>query len=114
MDRSQRVLRPIGSSFNNKLPFTLANGQVIQTTLGDIQSWNSQNFMLGPRSWNEDLSMFKYFRFTERIRFRLNGDFFNLFNHPNNLNPNKTTGLIDLSQQANDPRIIQLGARLEW
>ena len=113
-DRSQRVLHPIGSAFNNRLPFTLANGQVIQTSLTDLQSWNAQNFYLGPRSWNEDTSVFKYFTITEKIRFRLSGDFFNTFNHPNNVNPNKTTGLVDLSQQANQPRIIQLGARLEW
>jgi hypothetical protein len=113
-DRGQRVLHPIGSTFNNRLPFTLANGQVVSTTLTDVQTWNAQNFYLGPHSWSTDASLYKYFNFTERFKFRLSGDFFNIFNHPIDLNPNKTTGLIDLSQQSNDPRIIQLGARLEW
>jgi hypothetical protein len=45
---------------------------------------------------------------------RLTGDFFNAFNHPNNNNPNTTTGLIDLSQQSNAARIIQLSAKFEF
>ena len=113
-DRSQRVLRPVGSSFNNRLPFTLADGSVINTSITDLQSWNARNFFLGPRQWNQDFSLFKYFELTERLRMRFTADFFNLFNHPNNLSPNQTSGLVDLSQQANDPRIIQFSARLEW
>jgi Carboxypeptidase regulatory-like domain len=113
-DRSQRVLHPVGPAFDNKVPFTLANGQVRPTTITDLQTWNSQNFFLGPRAWNQDLSVFKYFSLTERVRLRVTADFFNVFNHPNDLNPNTTTGLIDLSRQANDPRIIQFSGRLEW
>ena len=120
-DRTQRVLRPLyylsnGTPVfnNNRLPFTLANGQVVQTSIADNLNWNSQNFFLGPRSWNEDLSFFKYFDITERMRVRFTGDFFNFFNHPNDVNPNSTTGLVNLSVQANDPRIIQFSARLEF
>ncbi|MFN7995018.1 MAG: carboxypeptidase regulatory-like domain-containing protein [Bryobacteraceae bacterium] len=113
-DRSQRVMHPVGSGFNNRLPFTLANGTVVSTTITDNLSWNARNFFLGPRSWNQDLTLFKYFEITERMRLRLAGDFFNAFNHPNSLNPNSSTGLINLSQQANDPRIIQIGARFEF
>ncbi|HKW97657.1 MAG TPA: carboxypeptidase-like regulatory domain-containing protein [Bryobacteraceae bacterium] len=113
VDRSQRVMHPLGSSFNNRLPLTLANGQVVHTSY-DVLSWNAHNFFLGPRSWNEDLSAFKYFDLKERWKVRFSADFFNAFNHPNDLNPNSTTGLINLSQQANDPRIIQFSARMEW
>jgi len=113
VNRSQRVIHPIGSSFNNRVPVTLSNGTVVQTSY-DVQSWNSQNFFLGPRSWNQDLSAFKYFDIVERVKLRFTADFFNAFNHPNDLNPNKTTGLVDLSKQTNDPRIIQFSARLEW
>lgn len=114
IDRSQRIVHPVGPSFNNKLPFTLANGQVVTTTIADNLSWNAHNFIIGPRAWNEDLTIFKYFTFTERVKLRLSGDFFNVLNHPNDLNPNTTTGLVDLSKQVNDPRIIQIGARLEF
>jgi hypothetical protein len=114
VDRSQRVLRPLGSDFSNKLPFKLANGQTVPTTLTDNLSWNAQNFLLGPHSWNQDLSLFKYFEITEKMRLRFTSDFFNCLNHPNDLNPNPTTGLIDLSRQSNDPRIIQMSLRLEF
>jgi len=114
VDRSQRILRPIGPGFNNKLPFTLANGQVVTTSITDNLSWNSHNFYVGPRSWGADATIFKYLAITEKTKLRLAGDFFNFLNHPNDLNPNATTGLINLSQQANDPRIIQLGARVEF
>ena len=44
----------------------------------------------------------------------MSGDFFNVFNHPHLNNPNSATGLINLSSQPNGPRIIQVGARLEF
>jgi hypothetical protein len=121
VDRSQRVLHPLGASFNNRLPFTLADGTVRQTSITDNQTWNAQNFFLGPGLWNQDFSIFKYFNFSERVRLRFTSDFFNVFNHPNNLNPGGTnanpggtSGLVDLSRQANEPRIIQFSLRLEW
>ena len=114
IDRGSRVLHPIGPSFNNQVTQVLANGSVVQTPIGDNVSWNARNFMLGPPAVNMDTSLFKYFSFTERIRLRMSGDFFNTFNHPNLGNPNATTGLINLSSQPNSPRIIQVGARLEF
>ena len=92
----------------------LANGSVRLTTIGDNVNWNARNFFRGPGAWNEDLSLFKSFRITERIKTRLTGDFFNAFNHPNDVNPSSTTGLQDLSVQANYPRIIQFTLRVEW
>jgi hypothetical protein len=120
VDRSQRIVRPLGSNFDNRLPVTLANGQVVETGY-DVLGWNAHNFMLSPGSWNEDLSAFKYFDITERIKVRFTSDFFNSFNHPlayilgdPNRTLNTTTGLLDLSKQENDPRIIQFSLRLEW
>jgi len=114
VDRSQRVLRPVGPALDNRLPFTLANGKVVSTSITDNLSWNSHNFIQGPRSWNADATIYKYLGITEKLKLRLSGDFFNFLNHPNSLNPNTTTGLVNLSQQANDPRIIQIGARIEF
>lgn len=114
INRGARSLRPLGPNFDNRLPQTLANGTVVQTSITDNVNSNSRNFMLGPSGWNQDASVFKYFNFTERVRLRMSGDFFNAFNHPNLSNPNSTTGLINLSSQPNDPRIIQVGARLEF
>jgi len=121
VNRSQRILRKVGANFNNQVPFTLADGTVHNTSITDLQNWNSQNFMLSPGNWDQDLSVFKYFEIAERLKLRFTADFFNVFNHPvnylagvNTSDLSTTTGLLDLSRQANDPRIIQFSARLEW
>jgi len=121
VDRSQRILRPLGPAFNNKLPFLLANGTIRPTTVTDLFSWNPRTFMLSPGAWNEDLSVFKYFDIVERVKLRFTADFFNAFNHPIDYLPgdlnhtlNTNTGLLDLSKQENDPRIIQFSLRLEF
>jgi hypothetical protein len=114
VDRGARAIHPLGSGFNNQLPQTLADGSVVMTPITDNLSWNARNFMLGPSAWNQDISAFKYFTITERVHLRMSGDFFNVFNHPTLNNPNSVTGLINLSSQANSPRIIQVGARLEF
>ena len=113
-DPGQRVLRPLGPNFDNRLPQTLANGAVVQTNVNENLSWNARNFFRGPGSWNQDLSVFKNIQITERLRTRLTADFFNALNHPVDANPNATTGLQDLSTQVNSPRIIQFSLRVEW
>jgi hypothetical protein len=114
VDRNGRRIHPVGPNFDNRIPQTLANGQVVLTTITDNVSSNARNFMLGPPSWSQSVSLFKYFSFGERLKMRASGDFFNVFNHPVDVAPNATTGLIDLGRQQNDPRIIQLGLRMEW
>lgn len=114
VDPGQRAIHPLGSNYDNRVPQTLANGTSVNTSITDNLSWNPRNFFLGPPSFSEDASLFKYFNFGERFRLRLSGDFFNVFNHPVDVNPNATTGLVDLSTQVNAPRIIQVGARFEW
>lgn len=115
LDRSQRVLKPVGDRFNNQIPQLLrATGAVRYTTITDMVNWNARNFYRGPGAWNLDFSVFKHFSLTERVKFRFTADFFNVFNHPNDVNPNDTTGLQDLSVQANEPRIIQFSLRVSW
>jgi hypothetical protein len=114
VDRGARKLHPLGAGFDNRLPVTLANGTVRLTPITDTVNWNARAFILGPRNWNVDGSVFKNFRVTERVAVRFTADFFNMFNHPNDVNPNATTGLQDLSQQVNEPRIIQFSLRLSF
>jgi hypothetical protein len=114
LDRSQRVLRPVGSNFDNRIPQVLADDTVRDTPVTDMVNWNARNFWRGPGDWGQDISVFKTFQITERLRTRFTADFFNAFNHPLDVNPNSTTGLQDLSTQSNDPRIIQLSLRVEW
>jgi hypothetical protein len=113
---AQRTMTRVGNN-DNLVPQTLANGTVVNTNSGMI-NWNARNFYQGPGGWNEDLSIYKTFTYKEKYKLRLTGDFFNAFNHPNNNNPNTTTGLIDLSQQnlnnGQAPRIIQLSAKFEF
>ncbi len=114
VERSQRVYRPVGAGFDNRVQMQLADGSVRNTSISENLSWNARNFFRGPGAWNTDLSMFKNIYFTERIKTRLTADFFNAFNHPLDLNPSTSTGLQDLSRQANDPRIIQFSLRVEF
>lgn len=114
LDRAQRIARPVGAAFDNRLPQVLANGTVRQTGIGETVNWNSRAFFLGPGAWNTDMSVFKNFAITESVKVRFTADFFNAFNHPNDTTPNATTGLQDLSVQTNDPRIIQFSLRVTW
>ena len=102
------------TAFDNRLPQVLANGTSRLTSITDTVSPNSRAFFLGPRAWNTDVSLFKNFSLGEHAKVRFTADFFNFFNHPNDVNPNATTGLQDLSTQTNDPRIIQFSLRLTW
>jgi hypothetical protein len=74
---------------------------------GDFYNGSAQGSILGPSAFTMDASMFKNFNVTERLKIRFTADFFNVFNHPTNNNPNNKTGLIDLSTQANSPRLLQ-------
>jgi hypothetical protein len=119
LDRSQRVMKPVGDRFDNRVPQVLANGTTRYTSITGAEgtgtlNWNARNFFRGPGGWNTDLSLFKNISITERIRARITADFFNAFNHPVDLAPNTQTGLQDLSQQLNDPRIIQFSLRIEF
>ena len=116
VDRSQRVLKPVGAAFDNRVAQVLKDGTVRLTTVTDNLNWNARNFFRGPGSWNQDLSLFKNFVFGEKDRFRIrfSADFFNAFNHPVDVAPDGTTGLQDLSRQGNEPRIIQFSLRFAW
>ncbi len=114
LDRSQRVLRPVGVNFSNQIPQVLANGTVRNTSITDTVNWNSRAFYKGPGSWNADVSLFKSFSLTEQMALRFTADFFNALNHPNDAAPDATTGLQDLSVQSNGPRTIQFSLRLSW
>src|SRR5262245_32931345 len=114
VDRGQRVAHPLGPNFTNQIPLTLANGTVRNVPIGELYNYSPRASFLGPGAWNVDLSLFKNFRFSEQKNIRFTADFFNFFNHPNDVNPDSTTGLQDLSRQVNSPRTIQFSLRIEW
>jgi hypothetical protein len=98
---------------NGKVPTQLADGTPYTVTY-DVYNPMPLNFIEGPKNWNMDLALWKNFKITESKSLRFTADFFNVLNHPNNNNPDQITGLIDLRQQANDPRIIQFSLRFQF
>jgi len=102
-----------GPNQDGLVPVTLKDGST-QMVPYDVYTTMPQNFIEGPKQWNVDFSVFKNFQIRERWKIRFTADAFNVFNHPNNVNPDPTTGLIDLSQQSNEPRIIQFSLRLDF
>ena len=114
LDPQQRVLRQVGPSADNRLPLQLANGTTRLTPITDAVNWNARNFFRGPGSWNTDMTLSKFFELREGMRLQFAADFFNAPNHPIDVDPDGTTGLQDLSRQANAPRVIQLRARFSW
>jgi hypothetical protein len=46
------------------------------------------NSLVGPGAWTVNLGLHKSFSVTEKLKVKLEGNFMNLFNHPNKANPN--------------------------
>ncbi|MFN0105519.1 MAG: carboxypeptidase regulatory-like domain-containing protein [Bryobacteraceae bacterium] len=66
---------------------------------------------------NWDLSIFKQFQITEKIRTQVRAEFFNALNHPIFGSPNTTvtSGAFGaITSQANSPRQIQFGLKFLW
>jgi hypothetical protein len=93
------------SVFSQPAPFTFGN---TGRTLPDVR---------GPGPTNFDLSIFKNFAIHERVSLQFRAESFNLFNTPQFDFPNQNLNAVQfgvISNQANDPRQIQLGLKLIW
>jgi hypothetical protein len=90
---------------------------------------NMRNSLYGPHFLNMDFGIGKVFSITERVRFELRGDAFNVLNHVNYGNPNcptyspscgsaidsgATAGMIIPTDVVNTPRVWQLGGKLSF
>ena len=60
-----------------------------------------------------DLSLFKTFKIQEKVRVQLRANAYNLANTPIFGGPNTTSGVIGIGQ-VNDPRIVELGLKLNF
>ena len=109
----QPALVSAGPAQDGLVPVTLKDGSTINVRY-DVYNSMPKNFIQGPAQWSTDCSLFKNFQFSETKRLRFTADAFNLFNHPNNIDPDLKTGLIDLGTQRNEPRIIQFSLRLDF
>jgi hypothetical protein len=81
--------------------------------------WRNQ-YQIGPYNWVMDASLLKFFTIKERLRLRVNIDFFNMFNIQG-LNTPNAEGIVSLSNSYNPnnqngfkPRQLQGTLRLEW
>lgn len=102
-DRLNAYFNP--SVFSQPAAFTLGN---VARYLPDIRSDMVRNW---------DLSLFKQFHITERLRSQFRAEFFNAFNTPRFGSPNTSVtsnafGVI--TSQANAPRQIQFGLKFLW
>ena len=77
----------------------------------DYLNWIPRNYMTGPGFYNIDASFFKNTPITERLKLRLEGQVFNLFNHKNFGLPNNA-GVINGG--VGTPRVLQLQGKLEF
>jgi hypothetical protein len=81
----------------------------------------TRNYLYGPHFWNDDLSVTKAIPIRENLRFSLQGEFLNVFNHPNfNYTGSMDTGVTDgsfgVSQGwgASGPRAVEIRANVEF
>lgn len=80
-----------------------------------------RNSFYGDGYQNTDLSVIKRFRFGENKAFRVQADFFNLFNNVNLINPSNALGTNSIgslnfgqASAAFPPRRIQFAARFDF
>jgi hypothetical protein len=102
---------------NNNVTITLKNGQQVSTAYSPGPAGAnpfSQTVLLGPYNYEADISLYKVFSITERVKFRVNVDAFNALNIQGRVNPNTTTGVESLQTSYWTPRQIQFSARLTF
>jgi hypothetical protein len=78
-----------------------------------LNPWRNQ-YIPGPWTFVVNSSLFKVIPLTERLKLRLNMDFFNVLNNPGTTSPAAATGILSLQNSFNTPRELQWTARLTW
>ena len=102
---------------NNNVTITLNNGSQVVTGYSPGPAGAnpfSQTILLGPYNYTADVSLYKVFTMTERVRLRLNVDAFNAFNIQGRVNPNTSDGIESLQTSYWTPRQIQFTARFSF
>jgi hypothetical protein len=100
----------IASWFNTS---AFAAPDITQTT----ETTERPGAIRGPGFWRTDLSLFKNMKFTERFTGQFRWETFNTFNHTNPIccgSTNLTSTLYGKVTATRDPRIMQLGLKLNF
>ncbi|MGH9628145.1 MAG: hypothetical protein ACRD7E_07365 [Bryobacteraceae bacterium] len=93
------------SAFSQPAPFTFGS---VSSYLPDVRNHGVQNF---------DLSLFKQFTVTERLRIQFRSEFLNAFNRVRFDSPETNVNSSSfgvIASQSNEPRQIQFGLKLLW
>lgn len=100
---------------SNTVWVRLKDGSLQQTTLNtNLHPWRNQ-FFSGLYNWSQSASLYKRVPVNERVFFRLNIDFFNVFNMPGIAKtPDSYSGIIDATVSGNGARALQFALRLIW
>ena len=100
---------------SNTVWVKLKDGTSQRTSLDtNLTPWRNQ-FLSGLYGWNQNVSLFKVIPVKEQVAFRLNIDFFNVFNIPGiPKTPSSGSGIIDAQYSGNGARALQFGLRLSW
>ncbi len=102
---------------NNNVVQTLANGQQVTTAFSPgpagVQAYNAL-VLQGPKNFQTDISLYKEFSLSERVKLRFNVDAFNGFNIQGLNNPNSSDGIQSLQSSYWTPRQIQFTGRISF
>jgi hypothetical protein len=69
---------------SSELPDCTTPGQGATGTCPWPSNMARRNMFYGPSNWSFNTGLYKNFNITENVRIQLRGEFYNLFNHPNN------------------------------
>ncbi len=102
---------------NNNVTVNLKNGTQVVTgySPGPLGANPfSQTVVMGPYNYEADISLYKVFSITERVKLRVNVDAFNALNIQGRVNPNTTDGTESLQTSYWTPRQIQFSGRISF
>lgn len=102
---------------NNNVPVTLKDGRQVFAAYSPGPAGAhpySQMVLQGPINFQTDISLYKVFSITERVKLRFNIDAFNAFNIQGLVRPNASDGIQSLQTSYWTPRQIQFTGRLSF
>ena len=105
---------PMYAYYESNTVWVKLKDSTLQRTSFDnnLNPWRNQ-FLSGLYDWNQSASLFKVIPVKEQVAFRMNIDFFNVFNIPRiPKTPSSGSGIIDAQYSGNGARALQFGLRL--